>query len=132
MHCTSEIVTHTSRAPESGQCTTVSLPLKNGETKTPGRVSPGASRPRSRTSQGQEPYTAPIFAEAQLASMTLNFLGACLHAFECGGYYRTEAVRGTPDARAAPPARARALSALSAQPLSTRGCGHVCSGIGRE
>src|SRR5271157_138848 len=54
--------------------------------------------------------------------------GACLHAYECGGYYRTEALRGTPDARAAPPARARVLSALSAQPLSTRGCGHVCSG----
>ena len=39
---------------------TVSLPLKNGETKTPGRVIPGASRPRSRTSQGQEPYTGVI------------------------------------------------------------------------
>src|SRR5208337_3004724 len=38
----------------------VSLALKNGETKTPGRVIPGASRPRSRTSQGQEPYTGVI------------------------------------------------------------------------
>jgi len=38
----------------------VSLALKNGETKTPGRVIPGASRPRSRTSQGQEPYIGVI------------------------------------------------------------------------
>ena len=53
--------------------------------------------------------------------MTLNFLGTCLHASECSGYYRTEAVRGTPDARAAPPATARVLSAFCQPSLFQQG-----------
>ncbi len=55
--------------------------------------------------------------------MTLNFLGACLHVLECGGYSRTEAVRGTPDARAAPPATARVLSASA---LTVTDFGELC------
>jgi len=51
-----------------------------------------------------------------------------LHASESGGRSRPEAVRGMPDVPIAPPATARRLSvsALSAQPLSTGGCGRVC------
>ena len=33
-----------------------------------------------------------------------QLLGACLHASECGGRYRPEAVRGMPDVPIAPPA----------------------------
>jgi hypothetical protein len=32
-----------------------------------------------------------------------QLLGACLHASECGGRYRTGAVRGMPDVPIAPP-----------------------------
>src|SRR5271166_641746 len=55
--------------------------------------------------------------------------GACLHASESGGRSRPEAVRGMPDVPIAPPATAGRLSALSAQPLSTGGCGRVCLGF---
>ena len=62
-----------------------------------------------------------------------QLLGACLHAFESGGRSRPEAVRGMPDVPIAPPAtgprRGGRLSALSAQPLSTGGCGRVCLGF---
>src|SRR5271157_3336606 len=54
-----------------------------------------------------------------------QLLGACLHATECGGRSRPEAVRGMTDVPIAPPApgprRGGRLSALSAQPLSTGG-----------
>src|SRR5208337_2241487 len=59
-----------------------------------------------------------------------QLLGDCLHASESGGRSRPEAVRGMPDVPIAPPAtgppRGGRLSALSAQPLSTGGCGRVC------
>jgi len=62
-----------------------------------------------------------------------QLLGACLHAFESGGRSRPEAVRGMPDVTIAPPApgprRGGRLSAWSAQPLSTGGCGRVCLGF---
>src|SRR5208337_3631362 len=58
-----------------------------------------------------------------------QLLGECLHASECGGCYRPGAVRGMPDVPIAPSATARRLSALSAQPLSTGGCGRVCLGF---
>src|SRR5208282_2788446 len=62
-----------------------------------------------------------------------QLLGACLHASESGGRYRPEAVRGMPDVPIAPqppgPRRGGRLSALSAQPLSTGGCGRVCLGF---
>src|SRR5271166_489461 len=62
-----------------------------------------------------------------------QLLGACLHASESGGRYRPGAVRGMPDVPIAPPAtrprRGGRLSALSAQPLSTGGCGRVCLGF---
>jgi hypothetical protein len=58
-----------------------------------------------------------------------------LHASECGGRYRPQAVRGMPEVPIAPPATGApggvgptgaawgGLSAWSAQPLSTGGCG---------
>ena len=62
-----------------------------------------------------------------------QLLGACLHAPECGGRSRPQAVRGMPEVPIAPPATGPpegwALSALSAQPLSTGGCGRVCLGF---
>src|SRR5208283_3461836 len=58
-----------------------------------------------------------------------QLLGACLHASESGGRSRPEAVRGMPEVPIAPPTTARRLSALSAQPLSTGGCGRVCLGF---
>src|SRR5271157_4079532 len=62
-----------------------------------------------------------------------QLLGACLHAYESGGRSRPEAVRGMPDVPIAPqppgPRRGGRLSALSAQPLSTGGCGRVCLGF---
>src|SRR5271157_3328633 len=58
-----------------------------------------------------------------------QLLGACLHASECGGRYRPQAVSGMPEIPIAPPATARRLSALSAQPLSTGGCGRLCLGF---
>jgi len=48
---------------------------------------------------------------------TLQLLGACLHASECGGRSRPEAVRGMPDVPVAlqpPGPRRGGLSALSA------------------
>jgi hypothetical protein len=33
-----------------------------------------------------------------------QLLGTCLHAYECGGRYRPQAVRGMPDVPIAPPA----------------------------
>src|SRR5271157_2964323 len=55
-----------------------------------------------------------------------QLLGACLHASECGGRSRPEALRGMPEVPIAPPQppgprRGGRLSALSAQPLSTGG-----------
>ena len=62
-----------------------------------------------------------------------QLLGACLHASESGGRSRPEAVRGMPEVPIAPqppgPRRGGRLSALSAQPLSTGGCGRVCLGF---
>ena len=62
-----------------------------------------------------------------------QLLGACLDASESGGRSHPEAVRGMPDVPIAPPAtrppEGRRLSALSAQPLSTGGCGRVCLGF---
>src|SRR5271157_1787395 len=62
-----------------------------------------------------------------------QLLGACLHAFESGGRSRPEAVRGMPDVPIAPPATGPpegwAAVGLSAQPLSTGGCGRVCLGF---
>jgi hypothetical protein len=57
--------------------------------------------------------------------------GACLHASEAGGRSRPEAVRGMPEVPIAPPATGppegwAAVGFLSAQPLSTGGCGRVC------
>ena len=40
-----------------------------------------------------------------------QLLGACLHASECGGRSRPQAVRGMPDVPIAPRATARRLSA---------------------
>src|SRR5271165_4262600 len=55
--------------------------------------------------------------------------GACLHASECGGCYRPQAVRGMPEVPIAPqppdPRRGGRLSALSAQRFSSGGCGRV-------
>src|SRR5208283_1689354 len=43
-----------------------------------------------------------------------QLLGTCLHASECGGPPRPQALRGMPEVPIAPPATARRLSALSA------------------
>ena len=64
-----------------------------------------------------------------------HLLGACLHASESGGRSRPEARQGharrtnRPPSHLGPPRRGGRLSALSAQPLSTGGCGRVCLGF---
>ena len=60
-------------------------------------------------------------------------LGACLHASECGGRYRPQALRGMPDVPIAPPATGPPEGWVPVGFLSpasfNRGCGRVCLGF---